>query len=45
MMGMMYYVEEHVGKGVMAKTLQHGILKFNDLLFDELFKGRKTHLC
>ncbi len=44
-MGLTYPIKEHVGKGMMVQTLQDGILKLNHLLFDELFKGKKTCPC
>jgi hypothetical protein len=42
-MGFRCPVGKHVGKGMMVKTLQDGILKLNQLLLNELFKWRKTH--
>jgi hypothetical protein len=38
MMGYIYFIKEHVGKGMMVQMLLDGILKPNHLLFDELFK-------
>jgi hypothetical protein len=44
-MGFKYLIKKHVKKGMMVQTLQDGILKLNHLLFDELFKGKKTRAC
>jgi hypothetical protein len=44
-MGFKYFVEEHAKEGMVVQTLQDGILKSNHLLFDELFKRKKTHAC
>jgi hypothetical protein len=43
-MGLKYPITEHAKKGIMVQMLQDGILKLNHLLFDELFKQRKTHV-
>jgi hypothetical protein len=32
-------------KGTMVQTFQNGILKLNHLMFNELFKRRKTCVC
>jgi hypothetical protein len=41
-MGFRYFIEEHVGKGMMVQMLQDGILKSNHLLPNELFKQKNT---
>jgi hypothetical protein len=43
-MGFRYIVKKHVKKGMMVQMFQDGILKLNHLLFDELFKWKKTHM-
>jgi hypothetical protein len=43
-MGFKYLVEEHVGMGTMQMLL-NGIIKLNHLLFNELFKRKKTFVC
>jgi hypothetical protein len=43
-MGFKCFVEGHVQKGMMVQMFQDGILKLNHLLFDELFKWRKTRI-
>ncbi len=43
MRGFKYFIRKHVGKGMMVQTFQDGILKSNHLLFDELFKWKKTN--
>jgi hypothetical protein len=37
-----YLVRKHVGESMMMQTLRDGVFKLNHLLFDELFKRRKT---
>jgi hypothetical protein len=40
-----YLIGEHVEKDMMMYMFQNGIMKLNDLLFDELFKeGKHTHV-
>jgi hypothetical protein len=41
-MGFKYPIGKHFEKGMMVHTPQDGILKLNHLLFDELFKRKKT---
>jgi hypothetical protein len=37
-----YSIGEHAAKGMMVQMLRNKILKSNHLLFDELFKQKKT---
>ncbi len=43
-MGFRCPIEEHARKGMMVQILQDEILKLNHLLFDELFKWKKTRI-
>jgi hypothetical protein len=43
-MGFRYPIGEHARKCMMVQMLQNENLKLNHLLFDELFKQKKTHV-